>query len=329
MYLKLVLFKELFIQSTVDVTANDHAYDTVFPVTDSSEDYGVELKLATSDSKSPIFFDAEKLMVKIIKHINKKCRERMKVLIESQHKELEELHKSTEEEKQRLEREYKVEAAVVRTIHAHNLSMAAEKLKALEDQHSKTLEEHRNNISSRSKSLEHKHASEKNKENELASSWKEDIVKEQVEILQKLTHYNMDDGKRKCNSNEQLLDSQKECRALEDPEVLKSQPGALADSVEGCQSATPDEALALPPASCEAGNFFSFVGSAISASAKVLPENSASISSESGQLACGEVYKFFLKLCLSVFLLSYSCAWLWLTDRYSAFIILKIRCRML
>lgn len=285
MYLKMLVLKELFIQSTMDDMTYNHASDT-----DTSGDSLVKLNLVTSDSKSPRVFDTEKLMVKIIRQINKKSRERMKLLMEKQRKELEELQKSNDAEKQQLERDYKVEVAVVRSIHIHNRSMASEKVKALEDQHSKRLEEHRNNLSIRSKSLEHMHSSEKDKENELISCWKEDIVNEQLELLQTLTRHKFEDGKRKCDSNQQL---QKECHTLEDQEVLKSQHGTQADSIEDCQSTSPEEALAVLSASSEPGNNFDVVDSAVSSSPKVLPKNFASVCSETGHVACAEVFTIY------------------------------------
>ncbi|KAL9661802.1 hypothetical protein QQ045_026630 [Rhodiola kirilowii] len=289
-YLKMGLLKELFIQSAVNDKANGQASNTLLPDRYTTEDSLFGLNQVTAGIRSSRVFDAEKLLVKSVRQIKKKCRERMATLIKNQQEMIEELQKSSDEEKAQMEQLYKVEVAVVRSIHAHNPSMAVDKLKALEDQYSKRLEEHRNNLIIGLKSLEDKHSSERNKESELASSWTEDIVKEHIELLRKLTRNDSEESKRICITDEQLvvLDGQKECCTLENQEVPQNQPGVLAGRVGACQSVILDDPSDLPSAASEAVNKPVVMNSVVSTSDKVLLEHSTRVDAESGQVPCGQ-----------------------------------------
>ncbi|KAL9673771.1 hypothetical protein QQ045_030033 [Rhodiola kirilowii] len=254
-YSKMGLFKELFIHSIMNGKANDLAYDKASRVADTN-----------------------KLMVKSIKHIERKCRQRFEILKQKQLKETEQLQKSVDEEKARLEEGYKVEVAVVRSMHVHNPSIAADKLKVIEDHFSKRLEEHWNNRNIRLKSLEHKHLSERDKENELTSCWKEDIVKEQLEILRKLPHSDSENSGRKSFSSEHLMvcDGHKNGCSLENQDTLRSRPDIRAQSDGVGQSGISDGSSTLHTAA-----------PVVSVSAKVLLEHSASFLG-GGPLTCGQ-----------------------------------------
>uniref|UniRef100_A0A7N0TYD2 Helicase C-terminal domain-containing protein n=1 Tax=Kalanchoe fedtschenkoi TaxID=63787 RepID=A0A7N0TYD2_KALFE len=264
-YLKMVFFKELFIQSASNDKANGLAHVKALGVV-----------------------DGEKLMVRVIKQIKKKCRQRMELLIQKQLKEREELQKSSDGETAQLERDYKVEVAVVRSIHAHNPSIAADKLKVLEDQYCKKLEESKNNLNIRLKTLEEKHSSERDKENEVTSGWKEDIVKEQVEILCKVRRNDSENRKIKCISKEQVgvLDGHKNGCLLENHELLKSRPELLTGRVGNGQLRIPDASTIFPTAAPEAIN--SVGDSVLLTSAEVLQEHSTGSIAEKGQLPRGQ-----------------------------------------
>ncbi|CAM8913889.1 unnamed protein product [Rhodiola kirilowii] len=74
-YLKIGLLKELFIQSAVNDKANGQSSNTLLPDRYTTEDSLFGLNQVTAGIRSSRVFDAEKLLVKSVKQIKKKCCE--------------------------------------------------------------------------------------------------------------------------------------------------------------------------------------------------------------------------------------------------------------
>lgn len=269
MYLKMGLFKELFVHRFVNDRANALAHD-----------------------RPSKHIDPEKLMVKIIKQIKKKCCERLGNLTQKQIWELEQLQKSIDVEMAQLEQWYNLETAVVRSVHSQDLLVTASKIKEIEDQYTMKLEEHRNSKDIRLRSLRNKHLSERDKENALSSGWKENIVKENLEILRKLPLSNSENSNQNCISNDLpgVRDGYKNGHLLENQEILKSKPDVQAARAEVGQSGVsegPPPLLVI--AQTEAVNIFVGVDSEVSTSAEALLEYETNVFTDGDQPACGQV----------------------------------------
>ncbi|KAG8387653.1 hypothetical protein BUALT_Bualt02G0043700 [Buddleja alternifolia] len=102
-----------------------------------------------------------------IKEVQKRCDNRMKKLIRKQREEIKELYRIWEEKRLRLENDHKLELALVRSIHGQ----CSERLKILDDDFAKKIEEHNILKDVQLKDIEAKQKASKNMEREKAAHW--------------------------------------------------------------------------------------------------------------------------------------------------------------
>ncbi|KAL9258124.1 Helicase protein MOM1-like protein [Drosera capensis] len=133
-------------------------------------------KLSSRDeegSPSQTVDGAQKVILKKVKKVEKKCRRRMEKLKEKQILELEELHRNWEAEKEILEKMQRVEYVLINSIHA-NIATRADKLKQLANDYAKRRHELEHKVTTRLKDLQAAQQMEKNEEQLKAAS----LVKE-------------------------------------------------------------------------------------------------------------------------------------------------------
>ncbi|XP_057508879.1 helicase protein MOM1-like isoform X2 [Actinidia eriantha] len=117
----------------------------------------------------------EKQLSKSVKRIQKKCDKRMVKLILQQQEDMQEFYKTWEEENVQLEKEYRLDSALVRSIHSDN-PVRLEKLKKLDDEFQKKTKERKLQKGTRVKELLAKHLTATNYERRKAERWLE-VVK--------------------------------------------------------------------------------------------------------------------------------------------------------
>ena len=119
----------------------------------------LKLKLELSRPKTENGFE------KYMKKVERACNKKMEKLREKHDEELEKFEKSFEDERMKLEKRCKVESAFIRATHA-NSSVGIDKLRALDKDYAKKMEELERKISIRRKELEARHQIERNAEQE-------------------------------------------------------------------------------------------------------------------------------------------------------------------
>ncbi|KAI3461416.1 hypothetical protein Pfo_018079 [Paulownia fortunei] len=105
-----------------------------------------------------------------IKKIHKKCDKRMKKLIRKHQEELQEFHRIWEEKRVKLETDHKLESAFIRSIHGQG-SVRTDKLKLLDNNFAKKMEEHNLLKDVQLKDLEAEQLAAMNKERQKAAQW--------------------------------------------------------------------------------------------------------------------------------------------------------------
>ncbi|GMG98857.1 hypothetical protein Nepgr_000697 [Nepenthes gracilis] len=129
---------------------------------------------------------AEREILKNYKKIQKKCKKRMEKLKQKQIEEVLEFHKIWEEKKARLEKEQRLESAVICSIHS-NIPVRIGKLKNLDNDYAKKLQDLEHEMTMRLKGLETTQEEEKMEEQEKTARWLEEVKSwAQVELLDKL-----------------------------------------------------------------------------------------------------------------------------------------------
>ncbi|KAL7198220.1 hypothetical protein ACSBR2_020685 [Camellia fascicularis] len=109
----------------------------------------------------------KKELSKSLKRMQKKCDKRMIKLNQKQHEEIQEFYRIFEEENIQLQKEHKLETALVRSIHS-NIAVRLDKLKRLDDEFMKKMEERKREKDIRHKELESKQLAERNEERQKA-----------------------------------------------------------------------------------------------------------------------------------------------------------------
>ncbi|KAF5937751.1 hypothetical protein HYC85_025257 [Camellia sinensis] len=109
----------------------------------------------------------KKELSKSMKRMQKKCDKRMIKLNQKQHEEIQEFYRIFEEENIQLQKEHKLETALVRSIHS-NIAVRLDKLKRLDDEFMKKMEERKREKDIRHKELEAKQLAERNEERQKA-----------------------------------------------------------------------------------------------------------------------------------------------------------------
>lgn len=105
-----------------------------------------------------------------IKKIQKKCDKRMKKLIRKHQEQNQELLRIWEDKKVELERDHKLRLAVIRSIHGQT-SAGMDKLKVLDDDFKKKIEDHKILRDAQLKNLEAEHLTAINEERRKAADW--------------------------------------------------------------------------------------------------------------------------------------------------------------
>lgn len=127
--------------------------------------------LTVSEHKKPMNDKvAECEIEEKLKKIQKKCDKRLKILIQKQQEEVKKFHRIWEEKRERLENEHKLESACIRSIHGQG-SVAIDKLKLLDSDFAKKMEEFNRLKDMHVKDLEASQLSARSYERQKAASW--------------------------------------------------------------------------------------------------------------------------------------------------------------
>ncbi|XP_057484469.1 helicase protein MOM1-like isoform X1 [Actinidia eriantha] len=111
---------------------------------------------------------------KSIEFMQKKCEKRMKKLIRTQQEEIQEFYSIWEKERVQLEKQHRLESALVRSIHSNNL-VRSDKLKRLDDEFAKKMDEHNRRKGIRLKDIEVKQLAERNEKRKDAAHLLEEL----------------------------------------------------------------------------------------------------------------------------------------------------------
>ncbi|KAA8550372.1 hypothetical protein F0562_002056 [Nyssa sinensis] len=169
-YSKLRLLKKMFLYRTENLKLSDSLKDSVSAAEDISKEM---LDARVSQSVASIQKNVElerKKAQKVVRRIQKKCEKRMTRLLQKQQEEIVEFHRIWDDERVQLEKEHRLESALVRSIHSH-IPVRIDKLKVLDNDFAKKLEEHKRQKDIHLKDLEAKQLAEINEEKQKAASW--------------------------------------------------------------------------------------------------------------------------------------------------------------
>ncbi|XP_062172135.1 helicase protein MOM1 [Alnus glutinosa] len=129
---------------------------------------------------------AQKDVSKSIKEIQKKCKKQLMKLIEKQQEEKDKIKRTTEEEKALLEKKHRMESTIICAYLQSNVSMRIDKLKIMDNEHAKRIEELDYQMKKRLKHLEEMQLVARNKVLEREALWVEEVKSwAQVELLNK------------------------------------------------------------------------------------------------------------------------------------------------
>ncbi|XP_022152923.1 uncharacterized protein LOC111020533 isoform X3 [Momordica charantia] len=128
----------------------------------------------------------EKAVVKCINRIQKNCCKKFENLKQKQQEEKDDFDRTCDEEKSLMEKQFRMESAVIRSCLHNSVLMRKNKLQVLENKYSKKLEEHQCQIEIRRKKLEEEHVDERDKMLATEAHWVETLTSWlQVELLNK------------------------------------------------------------------------------------------------------------------------------------------------
>jgi hypothetical protein len=129
---------------------------------------------------------AQKDVSKSIKEIQKKCKKQLMKLSEKQQEEKDKIKRTTEEEKALLEKKHRMESTIICAYLQSNVSMRIDKLKIMDNEHAKRIEELDYQMKKRLKHLEETQLVARNKVLEREALWVEEVKSwAQVELLNK------------------------------------------------------------------------------------------------------------------------------------------------
>ncbi|GFZ17881.1 hypothetical protein Acr_26g0011500 [Actinidia rufa] len=200
------LLKKMFLHRAEYFKESEHAKDSVssaddivkerpdagksLPTTFSQQNVKLEVEERSENQKSaedrlpsqqvqaqaqaPIHNIENKEISKSIKFMQKKCEKRMKKLIRKQQEEIQEFHSNWEKEKVQLEKQHRLESALVRSIHSNSL-VRSDKLKRLDDEFAKKMDEHNRQKEIRLKDIEAKQLAERNEKRKDATHLLEEL----------------------------------------------------------------------------------------------------------------------------------------------------------
>ncbi|XP_057480932.1 helicase protein MOM1-like isoform X3 [Actinidia eriantha] len=140
----------------------------------SENQKSAENELPSQQAQAPIHNIENKEISKSIKFMQKKCEKRMKKLITKQQEEIQEFHSNWEKEKVQLEKQHRLESALVRSIHSNSL-VRSDKLKRLDDEFAKKMDEHNRLKEIRLKDIEAKQLAERNEKRKDATHLLEEL----------------------------------------------------------------------------------------------------------------------------------------------------------
>lgn len=98
-----------------------------------------------------------------VKNIEKNYQKEMAKLIQDQKEKVQELYKQFDQDTEQLDRDQKMESALIRSIHSNNPAAKEDKLKILSEKYLRKREEHRTQLAQRAKNLEAMQFCERNK----------------------------------------------------------------------------------------------------------------------------------------------------------------------
>ncbi|GAB2233649.1 hypothetical protein Droror1_Dr00002876 [Drosera rotundifolia] len=202
---------------------------------------------AEEGSPSQTVDGAQKVILKKVKKVEKKCKRRMEKLKEKQIMELEELHRNWEAEKEILEKMQRVESVLIHSIHA-NIATRADKLKQLANDYAKKRHELEHKMTTRLKDLQAAQQMEKNEEQLKAAS----LVKEvklwvQEQLLNKPPSMASTEMGINLHAAEQNFtpEGPKDADSFSGDPVEQQSPHRLASCEPGNHAESPDAASEL------------------------------------------------------------------------------------
>ncbi|KAK7831082.1 helicase protein mom1 [Quercus suber] len=153
----------------------------------------------------PEFRFALKDITKSIKEIQKKCNKQLMKVSQKQEEEKNEIKRTYEEEKSLLEKKHRMESTIFRTCLQSNISLRADKLKILDNEHVNKLEVLAQQLEIRLKTLEDMHQAARNKLAEREARWVEDVKSwAQVELMGKTCSNGPECGVKCLQTTEQV-----------------------------------------------------------------------------------------------------------------------------
>ncbi|XP_059659462.1 helicase protein MOM1-like isoform X3 [Cornus florida] len=204
-YSKLRLLKKMFLHHSENLKDSDSEAEDITKeplnaqVSQSVASFIQDVKLEVGDGsqiqevvdeqvfpqqeQAPIHKVAEKEISRSLKRVQKKCDKRMAKLLQKHDEELQEFNREWEERRVQLEERHRLEYALVRSIHT-NHSVRISKLKTLDNEFAKKLEEHKSQKDIRLKDLKSNQLAEMNEESQKAAHWLDEVKSlAQVELL--------------------------------------------------------------------------------------------------------------------------------------------------
>lgn len=153
-----------------------------------------------SESPYNVLSDNEfhKAVVKSISRLQKTCCKKFEKLKQKQQEERDEFDRTCDVEKSQIEKQFRMESAVIRSCLHTSLLMRKNKLQILENKYAKKLEEHKCQMEIGRKKIEEEHIDERNKMVETETHWVDTLTSWlQVELLNKKI---LDKAKQSQNS---------------------------------------------------------------------------------------------------------------------------------
>ncbi|KAG8371313.1 hypothetical protein BUALT_Bualt13G0074700 [Buddleja alternifolia] len=174
-YLKMRSLKRMYLQSSENIISNEPTNVNKDGLQCSSikqQNGKMEIgeKSANEDKLGLKDEAVESAIYSTITKIQKKCSKRMKKLIRKQKEEIQEFNRIWEGKMKNLEGDHKLESAVIRSLHVQG-SLRMDKLKVLDDNFAKKMEEHNLLKEIQLKDLEAKQLAARDEEREKANQW--------------------------------------------------------------------------------------------------------------------------------------------------------------
>ncbi|KAF8397710.1 hypothetical protein HHK36_016632 [Tetracentron sinense] len=270
-YSKLRMMKKMFSHHTENVKESISSEDPVTRTTDAVEIiFHIASKSTTSDQQelageiressqyhycsdqqvrvkqeqaSDFKMAQESDFSRSIRRVEKICTKRMKKVLQKQKEEVKEYIKMREKEKEKLEEEHKLESAIIRRLHTTHISVRLDKLKMLDHNFAKRMEEHNHQWEINRKNLEAMQLVARNEEKQMKACWLEEVkLGKPVESFGKLLLLDSRFRLKHMETSEQagVHDGPKNAAPMSGPSSGKQNSGGIVPSVPGGVILAPD-----------------------------------------------------------------------------------------